>query len=264
MMFALAVAAGCDIFDSAAYALYARDDRYLTVRGTDHLDELDRFPCACPVCTEWTPARLREEPERTRGEVLAEHNLSVSFAEMRRVRAAIQDGSLLELVDARARGHPAMTDGYRALLEHADALERTDRVSKGTFFYVSAESARRPEVRRHHDRLARLDTPERLVLDGRSGASGGDDADDGEVSERTEGWLFRPPFGPLPAALKDAYPLTAAVPDRLDAAAYEAAAEGVRRLVESHPETTVRVVHDGWPESALARLPADVTVERDG
>jgi 7-cyano-7-deazaguanine tRNA-ribosyltransferase len=183
---------------------------------------------------------------------------------MRRVRAAIQDGSLLELVDARARGHPAMTDGYRALLEHADALERTDRVSKGTFFYVSAESARRPEVRRHHDRLARLDTPERLVLDGRSGASGGDDGDDGEVGERTEGWLFRPPFGPLPAALKDAYPLTAAVPDRLDAAAYEAAAEGVRRLAESHPETTVRVVHDGWPESALARLPADVTVERDG
>ncbi|TKX83120.1 tRNA-guanine transglycosylase, partial [Halorubrum sp. SS5] len=39
MMLALAVAAGCDLFDSAAYALMARDGRYLTVSGTEHLED---------------------------------------------------------------------------------------------------------------------------------------------------------------------------------------------------------------------------------
>ncbi|MFB6197419.1 MAG: tRNA guanosine(15) transglycosylase TgtA, partial [Halobacteriaceae archaeon] len=52
-MFSLAVAIGCDLFDSAAYALYARDDRYLTVRGTQHLEDLDYLPCACPTCADF-------------------------------------------------------------------------------------------------------------------------------------------------------------------------------------------------------------------
>jgi 7-cyano-7-deazaguanine tRNA-ribosyltransferase len=254
MTFALAAAMGCDLFDSAAYALYARDDRYLTVRGTDRLDDLEYFPCACPACGEWTPAALRERPERERGEVLAEHNLHVSFAEIRRVKGAIREGNLLELVEARARGHPTLLDGYRALLEHPDTLEATDPVSKGTFFHLSTESARRPEVRRHHDRLARLEVGDEVVVGGPSG----DDGDGGE-SER---WLCRPPFGPLPPALKDAYPLTAEVPERLEPQAYEAAAEGVARLAETNPDTAVRLVHDGWPESALDVVPDDVTVER--
>ncbi|KON30707.1 7-cyano-7-deazaguanine tRNA-ribosyltransferase, partial [miscellaneous Crenarchaeota group-1 archaeon SG8-32-1] len=49
-MFSLAVALGCDLFDSAAYALFARQDRYLTESGTIRLDEMAYFPCSCPVC----------------------------------------------------------------------------------------------------------------------------------------------------------------------------------------------------------------------
>ncbi len=250
MTFALAAALGCDLFDSAAYALYARDDRYLTVRGTDHLEDLEYFPCACPACGGWTPAALRDRPERERGTVLAEHNLHVSFAEIRRVKGAIREGTLLELVEARARGHPTLLDGYRALLDHGDRLAATDPVSKGTFFHLSAESARRPEVRRHHDRIGRLPVGDRVVVGGTES--------DGEG----ERWLLRPPFGPLPTALKDAYPLTAEVPDRLASQAYEAAAEGVCRLATANPDTTVRLVHDGWPASALDRLPDSVRVER--
>jgi 7-cyano-7-deazaguanine tRNA-ribosyltransferase len=260
MMFALAAAMGCDLFDSAAYALYARDDRYLTVRGTAHLDELEYFPCSCPVCTEHTPGGVGDREERDRGELLAEHNLYVSFAEMRRVKQALRRGNLLELVDARARSHPAMADGYRALLEYADQLGGTDPVSKDTFFHLSAESARRPEVRRHHERLARLETGAEVVLS--VGESSDDHTEDGDGDgDETERWLLRPPFGPVPSALKDAYPLTAQRPDRLESQAYEAAAEGVRRLAESHPDTAVRLVHDGWPASALNRIPERVSVE---
>jgi len=43
-MFALAVSLGCDLFDSAAYALYARENRYMTENGTWRLNELDYFP----------------------------------------------------------------------------------------------------------------------------------------------------------------------------------------------------------------------------
>ena len=50
MVFALAVAMGCDLFDSAAYILYAEDDRFLTTRGTIKLENLNEMPCSCEVC----------------------------------------------------------------------------------------------------------------------------------------------------------------------------------------------------------------------
>src|SRR6056297_2441557 len=71
MMFALAVAMGCDLFDSAAYALYAPDE----VR---RLDDADREG------------------------LLAEHNLHVTFREMRTIKQALRTGNLLELVETRA------------------------------------------------------------------------------------------------------------------------------------------------------------------
>jgi 7-cyano-7-deazaguanine tRNA-ribosyltransferase len=253
MMFALAVAMGCDLFDSAAYAIYARDDRYLTVRGTRHLADLEYLPCECPICAGRTPADLRgvtDDEERER--LLAEHNLHVSYGEMRRIKAAIREGNLLELVETRARGHPAMLDGYRTLLDHATQLERHDPASKGTFFYCSAESARRPEVVRHHDRLARLDVPDSLLVT--EGNAPSDDRFDAA-------WRLLPPFGPVPRALSESYPFTAELPERTDPAACEAAASGVARLVAAAPDADVTVAHDDWPASALALLPGSVAVE---
>jgi len=253
MMLALAVALGCDLFDSAAYALYARDGRYLTVSGTHHLDDLAYFPCSCPICATHTPAEVRAvDDDERRERLLAEHNLHVSFEELRRIKGAIRSGNLLELVDRRARGHPAMYDGYRALLDHADQLEAEDPVSKGTFFHTSAESARRPEVRRHHERLDRLGTPDRLLLT-EAGAPDGDTYD--------AAWRVLPPFGPFPRELADSYPFTAAVPERPDRAGQLAAADGVRALVEANPDTEFTLAVGEWHADALDRVPDRVTVE---
>ncbi|WP_049904704.1 tRNA guanosine(15) transglycosylase TgtA [Natrialba asiatica] len=249
MMFALAAAMGCDLFDSAAYALYARDDRYLTVRGTRNLDDLAYFPCSCPVCASYSPTEIRELPDRKREEALAAHNLHVTFAEIRRIKQAIRAGTLLELVEQRARSHPTMLDGYRTLLDHAAELERTDPVSKGAFFYTSHESARRPEVLRHHRRLDRLSVPDSLLLT-EGDAPRGDEFD--------ASWRVEPPFGPFPRALSKSYPLTAEVPDRTDRAAIAAAADGVTRLVESNPDTEFTLAHRGWPATIRDRLPARV------
>ena len=248
MMFAMAAALGCDLFDSAAYALYARDDRYLTVQGTELLDELAYFPCHCPVCTDHTPETLRGMYDHTRQDLLARHNLHVTYGEIRTVRQAIRSGNLLELVDSRARGHPTMLDGYRTLLSHAPQLERTDPVSKDAFFYGSAESARRPEVVRHQQRLDRFDLDAETVLLTEGGSS----------DRYDESWGVLPPFGPYPRELADTYPLTAEVPERTDPAACEAAADGVARLVELHPDVSFTLVHDDWPETALARVPEGV------
>jgi 7-cyano-7-deazaguanine tRNA-ribosyltransferase len=247
MMFALAAALGCDLFDSAAYAIYARDDRYLTVRGTKHLDSLHYFPCECPVCSEHTPREVERMGDAAREELLAEHNLHVSFGELRRVKQAIKAGNLMELVEARAHAHPQTLDGYRALLDHADQLEAADPASKDVFRYTSAESARRPEVLRHHRRLERL-RPEGDVL---LTEAGSDDRFD-------ESWNVVPPFGPAPKALSTTYPLTAETPDRMDSAGYEAAAEGVARLVNANPETAFTLAHRDWPTAALSVVPADV------
>jgi len=249
MMFALAVAMGCDLFDSAAYALYARDDRYLTVRGTEHLEDLDYLPCSCPVCAEHTPDELRACENRERERLLAEHNLHVTFEELRTVKQALRSGNLLELVENRARAHPAMLDGYRALCDHADQLELSDPTVKGSFFYLSGESAARPEVVRHHERLARLD-PEGEVL-----------LTEGNPSDNfDESWRVVPPFGPFPRALSETYPLTAETPERMDARGYRAAARGVARLVAENRDCEFTLAHHAWPASALALVPDAVDV----
>jgi len=168
------------------------------------------------------------------------------------VKAAIRSGNLLELVDRRARGHPAMLDGLRTLLDHADGLERTDPVSKDTFFYTSHESARRPEVRRHHDRLSRLAVPDRLLLT---------ESDAPSEHDYDAVWRVKPPFGPFPRALSETYPLTAEVPDRVDGAAQVAAADGVASLAAANPATSVTLGHDDWSAAALDRVPERVETE---
>jgi len=131
-------------------------------------------------------------------------------------------------------------------------LEESDRVSKGTFFYTSPESARRPEVLRHHERLQRLETPERTLL-----TEFGEPAD----HDHDAVWRVEPPFGPFPASLSETYPLHAETPDRLEDVAYVAAADGVAALVEANPETEFTLGHDDWPAAALEKLPESVETE---
>ena len=158
MVFALAVLLGCDLFDSAAYALYARDGRYITPEGTYKLEELRELPCSCELCVEHTAKELLAlEPEQ-RERLLARHNLLACLAEIRRVRQAIYEGSLWELAARRARAHPALLEALRVLKGHAPWIERLEPVTKRTaFFYTGAESLSRTEVVRHLRRLAQIE-----------------------------------------------------------------------------------------------------------
>ena len=160
MMFALSVALGCDLFDSASYALYAKDGRYLTEDGTLHLEDLkdlDKFPCSCPVCSKYTPKELYNMNKKDRTRLLAEHNLYITFEEINRIKNAIKEGSLWELVGERCRCHPKLLEAYRRALKYADFIEKFEPITKkSAFFYNGYESMFRPEVIRHKKRLNRI------------------------------------------------------------------------------------------------------------
>jgi 7-cyano-7-deazaguanine tRNA-ribosyltransferase len=154
MMFSLAVALGCDIFDSASYALFARNGRYMTAQGTMKLEDLEYFPCNCPRCHKNSPENVRKLLLVEREQFLASHNLHVCFSELQTVKQAIVDGRLWELVEARSRSHPALQRAFQRLLRYVNDLEKETpvRKKKGAFI-TTAESLHRPEVLRHQERL---------------------------------------------------------------------------------------------------------------
>jgi 7-cyano-7-deazaguanine tRNA-ribosyltransferase len=152
-MFALAVALGCDLFDSAAYALYARENRYMTENGTHRLNELTYFPCACPRCSRSTPKNVLELDRGQRLSFLAEHNLYVCGAEMRRVKQAMKDGRLWEHVEMRAHAHPALLQALRSFSKYEQTLEKNSPATKNRgLFSFNSISLMRPEVV-HHRRI---------------------------------------------------------------------------------------------------------------
>jgi len=179
MAFSLAVALGCDLFDSAAYALYAEAGRYLTEYGTKRIGELEYLPCTCPVCKKFGLG-LKELPEKKRVRELARHNLYVTFAEIDRVKQAIKEGSLWELVCTRARSHPDLLSGLEALTKHSRWVSGLDRISKRCALYCTGfEDSVRPEV---------VNAGERLK------------------SVKSENLYPLYPFGEVPAELLDLYP----------------------------------------------------------
>ncbi len=149
ILFPLAALLGCDLFDSAAYAKYARDGRMLFPDGTRHAAELRESGCLCPVCLAHAMPDIAKDVT-----LLAEHNLHVSFAAVREVRRAIASADLWELVERRARTHPALLDALFELRRHNDFLEEWEPVSRrGALYVVGPETVHRPILHRYRRRL---------------------------------------------------------------------------------------------------------------
>jgi 7-cyano-7-deazaguanine tRNA-ribosyltransferase len=153
-MLALAVALGCDLFDSAAYVLYAKQGRYMTESGTSRIGELDYFPCSCPKCAAATPGQILEMGDKQREVWLAEHNLYVCAAEMRRIKQAIREGRLWELVQMRAHGHPSLLTALKRFRRYEEHIEKYSPSvkSSGLFFFDGMDLAR-PEIVRYRRKL---------------------------------------------------------------------------------------------------------------
>lgn len=119
----LAVALGCDTFDSASYMLYARDDRYMLPTGTVKLQDLHYLPCRCGICAKYTASELLALPNDERFAEVARHNLHVIRREMDSVKQAIMEGRLWEYAMQKAMSHPKLMEAASVMRETSEYLE---------------------------------------------------------------------------------------------------------------------------------------------
>lgn len=258
MIFAFAVALGCDLFDSAAYVLYAHDDRLLMPNGTYKLENLWEMPCSCEVCSTYTPDDLRSMNKDERVKLIAEHNLNISFSEMRLVRQSIVEGSLWELVEERCRVHPYLLEALRNLKKYTPQLEKYDPpYKKSAFFYSGPESLERVEVHRHLKRLERLPILKRLLLlpSSEKPYSKSLSSDPVMFYSNIEDWDFNGvisssddlmisvvdvPFNIIPLEIEEVYPLTQnESPSTLDEDAKKFVFENIKEYLEKYDEVVI-------------------------
>jgi len=168
MMLPIAVALGCDLFDSASYILYAKENRYMTPYGTYRLQDLEYFPCSCPICSKYTPQEVNEMPSNLRVKLMALHNLHALASELKRIKQSIKEGSLWEYASLRSRAHPRLFSAFLKFRKYRSFLERLDPRTKpslsGLFFY-DHHDVFRPKVVRHFKGLKNcLSNLQRRVL----------------------------------------------------------------------------------------------------
>lgn len=140
-LFPLLALLGCDVFDSASYAIFAKKGKYLTEFGTKDLDELNELPCVCPVCS---AHKISEFDEK----LLAKHNLWVLMGTIKKVRQAIHEGKLWELVDS-FNVHPELSKAVKFIYKNSKVFFDSDPVRKrSTVYNLSSLSKLRPEILR--------------------------------------------------------------------------------------------------------------------
>jgi 7-cyano-7-deazaguanine tRNA-ribosyltransferase len=269
VMFSLAVALGCDFFDSAAYALYARESRYMTENGTWRLNELDYFPCQCPKCAGETPREVIDKAPKEREAFLAEHNLHVCLAELKSIKQAIRDGRLWEHLEMRTHAHPALLTALKKLKNYGDFIEKhSPTVKRSGLFFFNSVGLARPEVIHYRNRmLERYRPPEDariLLLVPQTHSKPFHKAQefkkieqvlqrlDKELSSRVHVCFYAAPFGLIPLELDEVYPLSqheTALPVDKETIDYVAsqASEYIKR---AHYKTMV-LFHDShqWSDS---------------
>ncbi|RLF44777.1 MAG: tRNA guanosine(15) transglycosylase TgtA [Thermoplasmata archaeon] len=240
IVFPVAVALGCDLLDSAAYAKYAVDGRMIFPWGTEKLEELEELPCSCPICSGFTAKELKNLEEKERVRNIALHNLYVSFSEMKRIRNAIRNGTLWELVEQKASCNPALFDGLRVLerKESKEWLERFEPLSKpGALMYTGTHTAHRPLVYRYQKRLLErykvhsskyvVILPETTKPYSRSYL---------ERFRKIDGDIIvSSPFGPVPLLLDEIYPIAQSVfPRELDEESRRLSEESIDQFLKKN------------------------------
>ena len=213
MLFALATLLGCDMFDSASYAKFARDDRMMFIDGTYRLKEMQSLDCNCPACKGQSLESLRQMDAKSRMKLIARHNLYEIKKELDIVKRYIREGRLWELAEQRCRAHPALLDALRKLEDHREFLEEFEPISReGAIFYTGPESLNRPVFTRYSKRISERYVPfatKAAIFDDTYAKpySRGYGADFQRTASAGYAPIVITPFGPVPAELDEVYPL---------------------------------------------------------
>ncbi len=210
----LAVALGCDTFDSASYMLYARDDRYLLPGGTSRLEEMQYLPCGCGVCTRYNARELAGLERETRFVELARHNLHVIKREVDSVKQAIVDGRLWEYVTQKAASHPRLLEANDVLMEIPEYLEEgTPIYKRRALFLFTGLDQYRPELSRFRRTVQNVRSGKKTLLllrepdDHPFYASGIYNGISAALKDQDIQLAYYSPFlGVVPAELSDLFP----------------------------------------------------------
>ena len=159
----LAVALGCDMFDSASYMLFAQNDRYISSTGTVRIEHLEYLPCSCIVCSKTTARELRSMKGSDRVTNIATHNLWVLRQVIEETKQAIWEGRLWEFVRTKCSSHPLALNAFKlAMSTGASLIEQgtPDLKERGIFLNDAADISR-PEIERHFQKIRRVNLTER-------------------------------------------------------------------------------------------------------
>jgi 7-cyano-7-deazaguanine tRNA-ribosyltransferase len=235
-MLPLAVYLGCDLFDSAAYAKFAQDDRLVFPWGTQHLEDLGELACTCPTCREHTVDELAAIEGRDRTRALAVHNLHVTFAEMRRIRQAQRSGRLLELVLERADTHPTLYAVLDVLAEHTDQLEEREPLSQHrAVSLVDHATELHPQRARARERVIRRVQPrgDVVLLDPATRPFTANNTDTVEALRARGAHPYFPSrLGPVPYDVDEAYPFSQCIEPPIGDDVVEAARERLEAIAD--------------------------------
>jgi 7-cyano-7-deazaguanine tRNA-ribosyltransferase len=160
----LAIALGCDMFDSASYMLYAKDGRYMTPNATMRLDELSYLPCQCKVCSEHSIQELKGLEKEQRIIAIAKHNLHVLKAEVDSVKQSILDGRLWEYVMQKARAHPKLMEAARLFSDLPMLESGTPLFKEKAIYFYEPVDQHRPEAKRYRKMVSQFKSKKRRLV----------------------------------------------------------------------------------------------------
>jgi len=161
----LAVALGCDTFDSASYILYAKHDRYIQEDKTVHLPDIRYFSCTCEVCTKFNPKEILSLEPEDKVNQIALHNLFAIKAEVDRVKESIHEGRLWEYVMKKMRAHPKLFEAIDIFTKNPKYFqESTPKFKERSIFLFSKEDQYRPEVLAYQATVQKFKTRKKIVV----------------------------------------------------------------------------------------------------
>ena len=204
----LAVALGCDTFDSASYVIFARTGRYMSRSGIMTLKSMKYLPCSCPVCNETSVSGLLELDHQERTRKLSMHNLYVLKEELESCKEAIAEGRLWDFVEERSMAHPRLREAFLEMVKFSEELvPGTPALKERGLFVRSAGDLMRPEILAAQKRLSRVsrrDSPV-AVISGDAVIEPGAKRSGGGVEDV---YLNHPVLGPYPIELEYHYPFS--------------------------------------------------------
>ncbi len=265
----LAVALGCDTFDSASYMLYAKDDRIMFQNGTVRLEEISYLPCQCASCTSHTLRELRAMPKDERTIEIAKHNLYVLKAEVDAVKQSIMDGRLWEYVMQKARAHPKLMEAVQLLNsgEFEFLAAGTPLFKEKAVYFFDPIDQYRPEAKRFRNMASLFrSAKKKLVM-----------FPEGEVHPfySTRGFkelakkfpdaqicTYNPFLGPIPAEISDVFPASHNLTARLERRPedYDTFSDSFNRFIANNSFQEIIIVADDFMQQVAkaAKLNARV------